>query len=140
MTTEDQIQAYLSAQPARKRTDMEALHQLILRVSPESRTWFLDGRNEDGKIVSNPNIGYGHQVIHYADGTGRDFYRIGLSANTSGISIYILGIEDKTYLARTFGERLGKASVTGYCIRFRTLDGLDMAVLEEALRFGLADG
>ena len=51
------------------------------------------------KSVSNPNIGYGSYTIKYADGTTREFYQIGLSANTTGISVYIMGIKDKTYLA-----------------------------------------
>ena len=41
-------------------------------------------------------------------------FQIGLSANKTGISVYILGIEDKKYLAQTYGKDLGKASVTGY--------------------------
>ena len=75
--------------------------------------------------------------MRLAGGKSRDFYRIGLSANTTGISIYIIGLADKTYLAQTWGQRLGKASVTGYCIKFRTLSDIDMAVLEEIIRFGL---
>jgi len=137
MTVEEQIEAYLAAQPAPKGEELRSLHRLMLRVSPDCQLWFLDGRNEEGKIVSNPNIGYGHQVMALAGGKSRDFYRIGLSANTSGISIYIIGLADKTYLAQTWGTRLGKASVTGYCIRFRTLGDIDMAVLEEVIRFGL---
>ena len=115
---------------------MRALHRLILQASPDCQLWFLDGRNDEGKIVANPNIGYGHQVIDYAGGRTREFYRIGLSANTTGISIYLIGIEDKNYLAQNWGPRLGKASVTGYCIKFRTLGDIDMDVLEEVIRFG----
>jgi hypothetical protein len=137
MDTQERIDLYLDDQPEPKRADMQALHRLILHVSPDCRLWFLDGRNDEGKIVSNPNIGYGHRVMDYAGGRTRDFYRIGLSANTSGISIYIIGIEDKTFLARTYGKRLGKASVTGYCIKFRSLGDIDTDVLEEAIRFGL---
>ena len=137
MDTQERVDLYLDDQPEPKRADMRALHRLILRVSPDCRLWFLDGRNDEGKIVSNPNIGYGHRVIDYAGGRTRDFYRIGLSANTSGISIYIIGIEDKKHLAQTYGKRLGKASVTGYCIKFRSLGDIDVGVLEEAIRFGL---
>ena len=53
--------------------------------------------NEDGKVVANPNIGYGLYTIAYANGSSREFYRIGLSANTTGISVYVLGLDDKTY-------------------------------------------
>lgn len=136
MSVEELIEAYIAGQPEPKRDELRALHRLILQVSPGCRTWFLDGKNDEGKTVSNPNIGYGHQMMEYAGGKTRDFYRIGLSANTTGISVYIIGLEDKKYLPRTYGPRLGKASVTGYCIKFRTLGDIEMDVLEEAIRFG----
>jgi hypothetical protein len=136
MNVAAQIDDYVSGQPGQKREEMQELHQLILRISPDCRTWFLDGRNEDGKIVSNPNIGYGLQTIKYAGGKSREFYQIGLSANTTGISIYIIGIEDKKYLAQTYGDRLGKAGITGYCIKFKHLRDINLDVLEEVVRFG----
>lgn len=139
MTVEDQIEAYVAALPDGRRDDMRTLHRAVLGVSPDCRLWFLDGRNEAGKVVSNPNIGYGEQTLRAAGGKTRLFYRVGLSANTSGVSIYVMGLDDKTVLARTFGARLGKAGVTGYCIKFRSLKDVDLGVLEEVFRFGLAD-
>ena len=136
MSAEAEIAAYIAGQPAAKRAELEALDRRILGISPGCELWYLDGRNEQGKIVSNPNIGYGRQAMRLAGGRRRDFYRIGLSANTSGISVYIMGLDDKTYLARTYGARLGKAAVTGYCIKFRTIADIDLAVLDEAIRFG----
>ena len=76
--------------------------------------------------------------MQHADGKTREFYRIGLSANTTGISVYILGITDKKYLARTYGKKIGKASVSGYCIKFKTLKDINIDMLEEAIRFGAA--
>jgi len=137
MNVDAQIEAYIATQPAPKGEELQALHARILQLAPDSRLWFLDGRNEAGKIVSNPNIGYGLQTLAAAGGKSRDFYRVGLSANTTGISVYIMGLDDKTLLARAYGARLGKASVTGYCIKFRALKDIDMEVLEEAIRFGL---
>jgi len=137
MTVEEQIDDYVASQAEPKRDDLRELHRRMLQMSPDCRLWFLDGRNEDGKIVSNPNIGYGFQTINYADGSSRAFYQIGLSANTSGISVYVIGLEDKKYLAETYGPKLGKASVTGYCIKFKGLKDIDVDVLEEAIRFGL---
>lgn len=115
---------------------MQALHQLTLQVSPGCKLWFTDGKNGEGKTVANPNIGYGSYTIRYADGTSREFYRIGLSANKTGISVYILGLEDKTYLVESFGKTLGKASVTGYCIRFKTLKDINVDILQSAIRYG----
>jgi len=115
---------------------MQALHQLTLQVLPACKLWFNDGKNSDGKTIANPNIGYGSYTIKYTDGTTREFYQIGLSANKTGISVYILGIKDKTYLARTYGEKLGKASVTGYCIKFKTLRDISIDILEAAIKYG----
>jgi hypothetical protein len=137
MNVQEQIKKYIAGQPEAKRRDMQELHRLTLQVLPACKLSFLDGKNSEGKIVSNPNIGYGLQTIKYADGTTKEFYRIGLSANTTGISVYILGIDDKTYLAKTYGKKLGKASVTGYCIKFKSLKDINIQVLEEAIRYGL---
>lgn len=131
-----QIKEYIAAQPEPKRADIDALHKCILRMMPKCKVWFLDGKDEKGKTVSNPNIGYGLRTIKYADGKTREFYQIGLSANTSGISVYILGIDDKTYLAKTYGKKIGKASVTGYCIKFKTLKDINIEVLKAAIRYG----
>jgi hypothetical protein len=60
-----------------------------------------------------------------------------LSANTTGISVYVLGLEDKTYLTRTYGASIGRATVTGYCIKFRHLSGINSAVLLAAIRHGM---
>lgn len=136
MKIQEQIKAYIASQPETKRSDMQTLHRIIMEIRPACKLWFLDGKNSDGKIVSNPNIGYGFYTIKYADGTTKEFYQIGLSANTTGISVYILGIDDKTYLAKTYGEKLGKASVTGYCIKFKALKDINIDVLEAAMRFG----
>ena len=134
MNAQEQIQKYISGQPEPKRSDMQALHRVILQVMPACKLWFLDGKDNEGKTVSNPNIGYGLQAMKYADGTTREFYQIGLSANKTGISVYILGIEDKKYLAQTYGKALGKASVTGYCIRFKTLKDIKVEILGAAIR------
>jgi len=136
MNIQEQIKNYINSQPEPKRSDMQALHRIILQVMRSRKLWFLDGKDREGKTVSNPNIGYGSHTMKYADGTTREFYQIGLSANKTGISVYILGIEDKKYLAQTYGKELGKASVTGYCIRFKTLRDINANVLEAAIRFG----
>jgi hypothetical protein len=137
MNVKEQIKNYISSQPESKNMEMQALHQHILQVLPKCKLWFLDGKDDKGKIVSNPNTGYGSYNIKYADGTTREFYKIGLSANTTGISVYIMGISDKAYLAKTYGKKIGKASVTGYCIKFKTVKDINIDVLEAAIRYGV---
>ena len=137
MNIQKQIKEYIISQPEPKRSDMQELHHINLQVMPACKLWFLNGKDDKGKTVSNPNIGYGSYTIKYADGTTREFYQIGLSANTTGISVYIMGIEDKTYLSRVYGKKLGKASVTGYCIKFKTLKDINIDILEAAIQYGV---
>ena len=137
MDIKEQIKEYITGQPEPKFSDMQELHRIILEIMPACKLWFLDGKNSDNKTVSNPNIGYGLQTIKYADGKTKEFYQIGISANKTGISVYILGLNDKTYLAKTYGNKIGKASVTGYCIKFKTLKDINIEILKAAIRYGL---
>lgn len=139
MNIHEQIDAYVAAQSESKRSDMQALHGMILKLMPGCKLWFLDGKDESGRTVSNPNIGYGFRNQKYADGKTKEFYQIGISANTTGISVYILGIADKKYLAATYGKELGKASVTGYCIKFRALKDVHLDILQAAIRHGIEE-
>jgi hypothetical protein len=112
MNVQEQIKNYITSQPEKKRSNMHELHRIILQIMPACKLWFLDVKDDKGKTVSNPDIGYGFYTIKYADETTREFYQIGLSGNTSGISVYVLGIKDKTYLgikdktylAQTYGK------------------------------------
>jgi hypothetical protein len=57
MEIEEEIENYIAGQAQPKSDEMRELHRLMLRISPECGLWFLDGKNADGKTVSNPNIG-----------------------------------------------------------------------------------
>ncbi len=140
MNVQAQINQYLATQPQVKRSDMQELHRVIMQEMHECKLWFLDGKNSENKVVSNPNIGYGSYTIQYADGKCKEFYQIGMSANTVGISIYIMGLEDKNYLIQTFSEKIGKASVTGYCIKFKALKDVKIDILLQAIRYGFGIG
>lgn len=137
MNVKEQIKKYIADQTEPKCSDMQELHRFILTIMPKCKLWFLDGKDDSGKTVSNPNIGYGVNIIKYADGKTREFYQIGLSANKSGISVYILGINDKTYLTKTYSKKIGKASVSGYCIKFKSLKDINIDILEAAIRSGI---
>ncbi|TSJ43914.1 DUF1801 domain-containing protein [Mucilaginibacter corticis] len=138
MDVQEQIDAYITSQPEQKRSDMQTLHHHILKVLPGCKLWFDNGKDSQNKTLSNPSIGYGSYTIKYADGKTRDFFQVGLSANTTGISVYIMGIKDKTFLPQTYGKEIGKASVTGYCIKFKKLNDININVLEAAIKYGVS--
>lgn len=131
------IQQYLASLPKTKGLDLEKLHQHLLRLMPNCQLWFLEGKDEKGKVISNPNIGYGEMIMPLAGGKSRKFYQIGISANTGGISVYIMGIRDKNFLSDRFAKTLGKAKITGYCIKFKKLSDIDLDTLSEAIKSGL---
>jgi len=137
MTVRSQIKTYIAAQSGQKQSDMQELHRVILKAMPRCKLWFLDGKNEKGRVISNPSIGYGAQTLEYADGSSREFYQVGISANTTGISVYIMGLKDKKYLPKKYGKKIGQASVTGYCIKFKALKNIDVDVLVDAVRDGV---
>jgi len=138
MNVQAQIKKHIASQPEPKRSEMQELHRLTQRALPACKLWFFDGKDSNDKTVSNPTIGYGIHTIKYANGASREFFQIGVSANKTGISVYILGLKDRKYLAKAYGKKLGKASVTGYCIKFKTLKDINIDVLEEAIRYGFA--
>lgn len=137
MKVEDQIKDYINSHSEPKRSDMNALQALASKVLPGGKLWYMDGKDENGKVVTNPNVGFGSYLIKYANGTSREFYQLGFTANSSGISVYIMGIPDRKYLPDTYGKKIGKAKVTGYCINFKELKDIHLDVLEEAMRYGV---
>jgi len=90
-----------------------------------------------GKLLLIRILATDNLSIHYADGCRKEFYRIGLSANTTGISIYIMGLSDKNFLKEKYADRIGKASVTGYCIKFKSLKDISLTVLEEVIQLAI---
>jgi hypothetical protein len=135
---ETQIKNYIDSLPAPKQQDMWAIHHLILKLKPTVQLWFLDGLNSQKKVVANPNIGYDLLALLYANGSSKPFYKIGLSANSTGISVYVMGLPDKNFLKDQFAKKIGKAAITGYCIKFKSLKEINVAVLAEAIQHGLA--
>ena len=72
--------------------------------------------------------------IKYANGNSKEFYQIGTSTNTTGISIYLFSNKDKDYFPKKFKDKLGKATITGYCIKFKTLKDLNIEILKEIIK------
>lgn len=137
MATEDQISHYLEAVPEPKQSDMRRLHSAILEMNPGCKLWFFDGKDESGKVVSNPCIGYGTLNRQYANGKTKELFQTGISANSAGLSVYIMGMDDKKYLQKKFGSSIGKASVSGYCIKFKALEDINLDTLKEAIQDGV---
>ena len=136
MAIEEQVNQHLESLPEAKRRDMCTIHDAILAMNPGCKLWYSDGKDESGKVVSNPSIGYGTLRKQYANGQTKESFQAGISANSAGLSVYIMGLDSRTYLPQKYGESLGKAKVTGYCIKFKALKDIDLQILMEAIQDG----
>jgi hypothetical protein len=138
MGVPEQVEAYLASQPGPGQAGLRRLHAHILAGFPGCRLWFTDGTNADGKVAASPDIGYGACTITGAEGSSREFYRTRLSASTTGMSACVPGPGGKTCLARTYGGSIGKARVTGYCIKFGHLAVMTVDVPLAAIQYGMS--
>jgi hypothetical protein len=137
MNIYDQIQEYIDYLPDSYRQDMQLLHQSILDLMPAHNLWFIDGKNEQGKMISAPRIGYGSFLKKHKDGTATELYQIGLSVNAKGMSVYIMDPKKYPFSTSLFGDKIGAALIQSNYIRFKSLEHIDLNVLFEAVRYGL---
>jgi len=134
MEIKAQIKEYIKSQTEPKHSEMQELHSLILKMMPNCKQWYFDGKNEDGKQVAHPTIGYGNYTITYKDGSSREFFRIGLLANPTGLAVHIMGIDDKKFLIDRYGKTIGKAKVGSYGITFKSIKDINLEILKEAIQ------
>jgi hypothetical protein len=134
MELKAQIKKNINSQPEPKQSEMQELHKLILELMPKCKQWYFHGKNENGKQVAHPTIGYGNYIITYKDGSTREFFRIGLLANPTGLAVHIMGIEDKKFLANTYGKTIGKAKVGSYAIAFKSIKDINLETLKKAIK------
>lgn len=138
MDINSQIQAHIDSLNDETSKDLRTFHTLMLEWLPNTKLWFENGLNEDQKVVTNPTIGYGSYPHTFANKSIKELFQIGISANKSGISVYVMGIRNQLNLASDYGEKIGKAKVTSYCISFKKLEDLNLDVLKDAVLRGIA--
>ncbi|MEY5002043.1 MAG: hypothetical protein RLZZ211_2079 [Bacteroidota bacterium] len=131
------MHTFLHHFPDAKQLELQELMQLVAKVAPQEKAAFYDGKDKEGKVVTNPALGIGNYLHHFSDGRVEQMYRIGISPNATGFSIYVLGLKDKEILKTRFANSLGKAKVTGYCIKFKSLKDLDEKIVLDLIKFAL---
>lgn len=134
MSVHELILQHLESLSPNKQSEMPTLHQFILSSLPDAELTFHSGKDASGKTVSNPVIGYGSYKHQFANGKIDDMFKMGISANTTGISMYCMGLKDKNYLKYNYADSIGKASITGYCIKFKKLSDLNIDILEQLVK------
>ena len=135
MNIQEQIKDLIKSQAEPKQSEMQELHNLILKLMPECKQWYFDGKNEAGKQVAHPTIGYGNYTITYKDGSTREFFRIGLLAILTELTVHIMGLDDRKFLSDTYGKTIGKAKTGSYAISFKSIEDINLEILKEAIQY-----
>jgi hypothetical protein len=114
---------YIAAVEEPKRSELQQLHDLIRQMLPNFEPVMISGF-----------MGYGQ--FHYkgkSKACEGEWFRVGLSANKTGISLYVCCGDENGYFPEQVKDRIGKASVGKSCIRFKKLADLNMDVVKELL-------
>lgn len=76
-------------------------------------------------------VGYGE--IPIKGNTEETWFMIGLARQKNYYSLYINATEDNTYLAKKYGDSLGKVKVGSSSIGFKHLDDINLSTLEKLI-------
>lgn len=128
-TTPDE---HLAAYPDGERETMLALDRLISAALPGRSRVVWSGTFWGG--TEQHIVGYGDIVQPRPRGRDVEWFAVGLARQKNHYSLYINAIEDGTYLTASYADRLGKVKVGASSIGFKTLDDIDLRVLDELLR------
>lgn len=122
-TTAKTHEEYIEMVDEPKRSELLLLHNLISKSLPNQEQWIVSGI-----------LGFGK--FHYkgkSKGCEGEWFRVGLAANKTGMSIYMCVGDKNGYLPEQAKERIGKATVGRSCIRFKKLSDINLPVVEELL-------
>jgi hypothetical protein len=114
---------YIATIPEPRRHDVKKIHELIQKTVPTLKPHILSGM-----------IGYGTYRFRYASGKEGDWSLIALASQKNYISLYICSIENGKYIAEKYKDKLPKASIGKSCIRFKTLDDIDISILTDIIK------
>lgn len=103
-----------------RKSEIVTLYNLIYETAPTLKPYMQSGM-----------IGFGKYHYKYASGREGDWFMIGLASQKNYISVYVCAAIDNKYIAERYKEKFPKASIGKSCIRFKSTQDIDLAVLRE---------
>lgn len=116
--------AYIASLEEPRKRDIKTLHALIKKTVPQWKPFMMEG---------HPIIGYGKYAYTSTSGCTGDWFCIGLSSRKRYISLYVCSVKNGKYLAELYAKKLPKARIGKSCIRFRSLEDIDLKVITTIL-------
>lgn len=118
---------YIASLPDGQREDMRALDQKISSALKGASRVLWEGVFWGGSEQSI--IGYGDMRYQRSSKDSVDWFMVGLAAQKNYISVYINATEDKQYVAKKYGDKLGKVKVGSSSISFKRLADVELKEL-----------
>ena len=119
----DTPEAYVEGLEEPRRTDIGRLHARVKAVAPSMAASAREGM-----------LSYGTYKYKYASGREGEWFALGIASQKNYISLYAPTLSLESYVAR-----LPKANLGRGCIRFKRLDDVDLAVIDEVIRASAAN-
>ncbi len=117
------IEEYIDQLSSYRKESITFLHNFIQKAAPTLKPHFATNM-----------LGYGSFKYKNHKKKIIDWPTIGLASQKNYLSLYICAIHDGEYIAEKHKAELGKVSVGRSCIRFKTIDDLNLAGLEKVIK------
>ena len=106
-----------------RRSEIQALHNLITKTLPNQKPLIMSGM-----------IGYGTFEYKYSSGRSGTWSLVMLASQKNYISLYVCALDGEQYIAEKYKDKLPKTSIGKSCIRFKHLEDVDLDIIVEILR------
>ena len=116
---------YIDSLDEARQSDMRAIDDLIQSVAPQ-----LDRQFERGMIV------YGGYRYRRADGSEGYWYPVALSGQKRFTALYVMGEDERGYLAEMYRDQLPRTDTGRNCVRFANLADVDLEVIAALVKEG----
>jgi uncharacterized protein YdhG (YjbR/CyaY superfamily) len=122
------IKEYFDQLPPDRRETLVALDTFIKKVAPTLKPHFAYNM-----------LGYGSFKYKNNKKELLDWPTVGVANQKNYISVYVCAVQNGEYVAEKHQKELGKVSVGKSCIRFKTLEDLDLKTFEKVLKIAEKD-
>ena len=111
---------YIASVPDDRRPAIRKLHRLIRKTAPSLKPH-----------IQHRMLGYGSANSAGKTGHNGNAFVIGLANQKNHLALYFCVTENGNYLAENYAEELGKVNCGKSCVRFRTIEDLNLEVVAE---------
>lgn len=118
---------YFSSLSPDRHATITKLDEFIQQVAPTLKPYFAYNMLGYGSFKYK---NYKKEVI--------DWPTVSIANQKNYISLYVCCVQNREYIAEKYKDELGKVSVGKSCIRFKTIEDLDMKTLEKIISIAAA--